>query len=71
MAETTSKPDARQGDPGATYVFHDFDGERVELKADSHGVLHPASDAEVRLADAFGLPPAKAESKAAKTAEGS
>jgi hypothetical protein len=71
--DPTPTYETRQGDPGATYIHHDHDGTRIELKADSHGVVHPDSDAEVRAADAFGLPPvaSKAENAAATTAEGS
>jgi hypothetical protein len=69
MAETF---DPRRAEPDQRFVYNDFDGARIEAKADADGVLRPRNAAEERLADAFGLPVARkaiTEDKAAATAK--
>ncbi len=63
--------DPRRAAPGERFVFNDVGGDRVTGTADDDGVLHPRNEAEVRMADAFGLPVARkvlTEQKAATTA---
>lgn len=58
MAKQTY-PD-RRGKPGARYLRTAPDGAVVRLVADDDGLVHVTSDAEQRVADAFGLAGVKA-----------
>ncbi len=64
--------DPRRAEPGQRFVYNDAGGERVTGTADDQGVLQPRNEAEVRMADAFGLPVARKvlnEQKAATSAK--
>ena len=68
---TEFKP--RRAEPGQVFDYNGAEGEKIRIRADDDGVIHPRNDAERRAADAFGLPVAakakparKAKAKASK-----
>lgn len=51
----------RRGEPNATYDYHAQDGSLVTVRTGKTGTFTPSDEREAALADAFGLPLAKAD----------
>lgn len=60
---------ARRGEPHATYDFNAQDGSLVTVRTGKGGTFTPADAREVALADAFGLPLAKADTTTETTGD--